>query len=392
MATLSFEIAVCLALFIVVYTYLLYPFVLFGIYCVVQTWRDLRYVISRRDRRVRDREADLPAVTLVVAAYNEEHRLEAKLKNLGELAYPADRLKALFVSDGSTDRTNEILRAVTDPRVRALFVEPRQGKVNALNCAVEAADTEVLLFSDAATLLDRDAVRKLVRHLSDPKVGAACGALRFEGTAESQQTEGKFWGFESVLRLMEARLGATLTASGALYALRRCCYEPLPARTMIEDFLIPMNARKKGYSVVYDPEATALEFAADSVQGEFTRRVRLAVGSFRALPELLKIPMNVMTAFAFVSHKLLRWLVPFLLIVLLVGSGVLWSHLAFRALFIAQALFYLWALLGYIGREKLRRVRYALVGYFVLAMNLAFIVGFYRFLFREEEATWQRVN
>jgi cellulose synthase/poly-beta-1,6-N-acetylglucosamine synthase-like glycosyltransferase len=219
-----------------------------------------------------------------------------------------------------------------------------------------------------------------------------CGAVEFKGSAESRQTEALYWKYESALRLMEGRLGATLTASGAFYALRRECYRPPSTHTLIEDFVIPMNARNLGYRVLYDPEAVAVDFAADSVAGEFARRVRLAMGSFRALPQLIHARMSGFTFIAFVSHKLLRWMVPFLLIGLLASSLLAASDRFCRLCLIGQLIFYLWGAAGLVFRNRLRRIRYALVAYFVLAMNMAFLVGFVRSLTNRQESTWQRVS
>jgi cellulose synthase/poly-beta-1,6-N-acetylglucosamine synthase-like glycosyltransferase len=235
-------------------------------------------------------------------------------------------------------------------------------------------------------------LQKLIRHFSQSGVGAVCGALKFRGSAESQQTEGVYWGYESMLRLMESRLGATLTASGAIYALRRECYRPLPADSVIEDFVIPMNARKLGYGVLYDPEAIGMEFAAESIKGEFRRRVRLAIGSFRNLPEFLRVPLPRFTRIAFFSHKVLRWMVPFLLIGVLLSNAFLLRELPYRITAVSQLLFYVWAALGLVLHRQMQKLRFGLVGYFLLAMNLAFLVGFIRFLSGKTEATWERVG
>ncbi len=379
---------------LVAHTYLFYPALLLVSYCGVQLRRDLSYLAGRRNRRVgRLPAAELPAVSMVVAAYNEGECIAEKLQNCSQLAYPADKLEIIIVSDGSTDATNDWLSACQDPRIRPILLTERKGKWNALNTGVAAARHEVLLFSDASTLLRRDAVEKLARHFNHPGAGVVCGALHFRGTAESQQTEGIYWQWESMLRLMESRLGATLTASGALYALRKSCFPMLSASTLIEDFVVPMHARAQGYEVRYDPEATALETAASSVAGEFTRRVRLAIGSYRALGQLNRVRMPLFTRFSFYSHKVLRWVFPFLLIGILLSSAALaMSSPFFRLVLLLQVLFYGWAALGYALREKLRGIRYALVGYFLVAMNMAFLIGFVRCLRGRGEATWQRVS
>jgi cellulose synthase/poly-beta-1,6-N-acetylglucosamine synthase-like glycosyltransferase len=379
---------------LVIHTYVLYPLLLFLAYSTVQIKRDWRYLTGRRDRRRAPPPAEqLPAVSLVVAAYNEQARLLDKIRNVGELDYPPDKLEVIIASDGSTDQTNDILRSVSDAKIRVLLLPTRRGKPTALNHAIADARHDVVIFSDGATLFAPDAVKKLVRHFADPKVGVVCGALQFIGSSEFKQTEGLYWTYECMLRLMEARLGATLTASGAFFALRRACYRPLAPNTVIDDFVLPMEARRLGYRVVYDPEAVATDFAASSVEGEFVRRVRIAVGSFRALGELVRVPLDAFAFFAFVSHKILRWVLPFLLMGLLAMSGLLAAHHPVYALaFVAQVLFYFWAALGFVFRDRVRGVRYALVGYYLVAIHVAFLVGFFRFVSGRDEVAWHRVS
>ncbi len=381
------------SLLLVGYTYFFYPVILFIAYVLSQVRRDLQYLTRRSNRRTAAlAEEELPTVTMIVPAHNEQVCLPDKILNLRELDYPTEKLEVVFVSDGSNDHTNEILSSVEQPKVRAVLLPKRMGKANALNVAVSQARHEILIFSDASTLFAPEAVKNLARHFSDSRIGVVCGALEFQRTLESRQTEGVYWKYESMLRLMESRLGATLTASGALFALRRSAYCPLSSDTVIEDFVIPMNARSLGFKVLYDPEATAIEFAASSVAGEFTRRVRLAVGSFKALKGLLSVSLEGFTGVAFISHKLLRWVLPFLLLALLASNAFLLNRSLYQISFFGQLLFYLWAGVGFVFRSHMDRLRYARVGYFVLAMNLAFLVGFFRFLTGREGGIWQRVN
>jgi len=380
-------------LLLVMHTYLLYPAFLLVAGAAVQVARDWRYISTRKDRRSVAVASDaLPPVSLIIAAYNEQAYLPDKLISIRALDYPRDRLEVIFVSDGSTDRTNAILQAVEDVNIRTVVLPQRGGKASALNHAVEQAKHQILVFSDAGTLFEAGTMRKLVRHFGDPRVGVVCGALEFQASTESRQTEGVYWAYECMLRLMEARLGATLTASGAIYAARRECYLPLPPGTLVEDLLVPMNARRTGHRVLYDPEAVAVDFAASSVAEEFTRRVRIATGSFQVLPQLASIPLGPMTAFAFVSHKVLRWILPLLLIGLFVTSAMLWSHPLYRAVLIAQGLFYTWAGLGFLFRERLQGVRYALLGYYLVAIHLAYLVGLARYATGCAAPTWQRAH
>jgi cellulose synthase/poly-beta-1,6-N-acetylglucosamine synthase-like glycosyltransferase len=382
---------ICLSL--VAYTYVLYPVLLFFLSSFIQAWRDWQYLVSRRERRRRaPATEELPAVSVIIPAYNEQAALLSKVNNLREIDYPAEKIQVIFVSDGSTDETNDILRAAAGPGIETIFLPSRGGKSNALNQGVASARHDILVFSDAATLFAPDALRQLVRHFSDRTVGVVCGALQFVGSTESQQTEGVYWRYESMLRLMEARLDATLTASGAIYAIRRACYPALAPDVMIEDFVIPMNARKLGYRVLYDPEARATDFAAPSVSGEFTRRVRVAVGSFRALRQLSWTLVDPVTAFAFFSHKVLRWILPFLLIGLLASSGALWAHEPYRTIFLAQVLFYVWGALGFLLRHRVQRTRYALIAYYLLAIHMAFLVGFVRCVTGRHEDVWHHTS
>jgi cellulose synthase/poly-beta-1,6-N-acetylglucosamine synthase-like glycosyltransferase len=368
---------------LVVYTYALYPGVLFMVSRIARLWRGAP---------VGTETGPLPAVSMIIPAHNEERHLPEKLDNLGGLEYPKDRLEILFVSDGSTDGTNEILARAAEGTITVLVLPVRGGKSSALNQAVGRARHDILVFSDAATLFAPDAVHKLVRHFADPRVGVVCGALQFRASAESRQTEGLYWRYESWLRLMESQIGVTLTASGAIYALRRQCFVPLSADSLVEDLVVPMNARRLGFRVLYDPEARGTDFAASTVAGEFARRVRIATGSFRALSGLLRGPLDAVTAFAFVSHKLLRWTLPFLLIAMLVTSAALLESPLYRTLFGLQLMFYGWGLVGYLFRRRIGGIRFALVGYYLLAIHLAFLVGFVRFLSGRRESEWRQVH
>ncbi|HZR66122.1 MAG TPA: glycosyltransferase family 2 protein [Terriglobales bacterium] len=378
---------------LVVYPYFLYPVVLFLAYSVTQAWRDLKYLRATRDRRTETPSpGEMPGVSIIIPAYNEEKVLTQKIENLRELDFPRQRVQVIFVSDGSSDGTNEILQASAGGNFECLLLSERKGKANALNQAVMRAKNEILVFCDASTLFERDAINKLVRHFADPDVGAVCGAVRYHAGSDAQQTEGAYWKYESALRLMEARLGAILNASGAIYALRRECFSPVPQNTIIEDFVIPIRARRLGFSVLYDPEAVAIEFPASTVSGEFTRRVRLAVGSFRALKDVVRVPLRGFTPFALISHKLLRWLVPFFALSLLASNVVLARAPFYRAALATQILFYFWAGLGFFFYQHMRRVRYGLVPYFLFAMHLAFLVGFVRCVMRSDRAVWQKVT
>jgi cellulose synthase/poly-beta-1,6-N-acetylglucosamine synthase-like glycosyltransferase len=376
---------------LIAYTYFIYPLILLAFFSLAQVRRDLFYLLGRSNRRARLEKQNLPSVSIIMPAHNEEEHLPAKLENLKTLLYEDHKLEIIIVSDGSEDHTNEYLKQVSDPRIRVEILQERQGKPNALNHAVALSKGEILVFCDAATIFREDAIEMLVRHFANPKIGVVCGSLRFEASEESKQTEGVYWKYETMLRMMEARLGATLTASGALYAMRRNAFTPVPKSTVLEDLIIPMNARKLGFSVAYDPEAIGIEYAAATVAGEFTRRVRIAMGSFRSIAQLSAIPMDFFTILALVSHKFARWFVFLFALVLLASNICLLDQRFYQFAFLAQMTFYSAALFGYLFRGRDHGIRLAKLGYFLVAMNWAFVVGLYRCLAGRDGVKWQKV-
>jgi len=343
-------------------------------------------------------------ISVVVAAHNEEADLPGLIESLRRSDYPSGLIEIIVVSDGSTDRTNPYLQSLDLPNLQLVLLPRQQGKANALNQGVARARHQLLLLTDASTRLQPDTIACLARHFADPRVGVVCGALRFLHHPGSRHTEGAYWSYECLLRLMEGRLGATLTASGALYALRKSCFPPLRATAWIEDFLVPMHARHEGYRVLYDPDAWATEIPAPSVAGEFKRRARLAVGSFRCLGTLLRTRLDALTRWAFISHKLLRWCVPFLMLAALLSNAALAAAAArfepYRALLLLQLLLYALALAGGARLRRAQRLRRAgsrasqfVQGlYFFLAMNAAFLWGFFLFLFDRGHTAWQQVR
>ncbi|HVB99609.1 MAG TPA: glycosyltransferase family 2 protein [Candidatus Dormibacteraeota bacterium] len=378
----------------IAYTYAVYPVALSAVCRITRLFgKNRRFPTAPAGGDASPSAKDLPRVSLIVPAFNEENHLADKLRNIDEIDYPSDRFECVFVSDGSTDGTDRILAGNERPGFRFLRLPARQGKPTALNLAVADAHGDILVFSDAATMFEPGAVRKLVRHFADARVGVVCGSLEFVRSSESAATEGVYWRYETELREMEAQIGATLTASGAIYAARRSCYRPLAPSAILDDFLVPMNARRLGYRVEYDPEARAQDSAPASVKGEFARRVRLAAGSFRSLGTLTRGALSGPAVFwSFLSHKALRWLAPVFMIGLLVSSFTLRQQPFYGLMLTFQGAFCLWALTGWAYCKKLETVRFALVGYFLMAMNLAFLVGLARCLVGGQQVTWTRVR
>lgn len=335
---------------------------------------------------------DLPRVTLVVAAHNEEAVIARKLENSLALEYPPELLEIVIGSDGSTDGTDALVRACTDPRVR-LDTAPRAGKVGVLNRTIPKARGEIVLLSDANTHLEPDALRQLVPHFDDPAVGAVCGRLRLYNPSRGAFEESAYWAYESAIKREEGLRGALIGANGGLYALRRALFSPLPPDTIVDDFVIPLRILEQGRAVVYEARAVALEETTEDYGREFGRRARIAAGNFQALtraPRLL-LPSAGFAAFAFWSHKVIRWCAPLLMALclltnlLLLGAGGLYV-----LLLLLQLAFYGLAAVGHRHGIPASLGRLVSVPYYFVSMNVAIAVGFLRFLKGTQKATWER--
>lgn len=376
----------------VFHTYVFYPLVLIAWEAGRGALADLRYVGGKRDRRRPSEPLALPSVSLVVAAYNEADVIGSKVENSLALDYPAERMEIVIGSDGSDDGTDAIVAACTDKRVRLAGSTQRTGKVGVLNRTIPTASGEIVVLSDANTMIDRAAIRKLVRHFADPKVGCVCGRLRLYNPKQSDYEESAYWVYESFLKLHEGKRGAVMGANGGIYAIRKSLFTQLPPNTIVDDFVIAMCCLQKGFKVVYDPEALAIEETTEDYAKERIRRVRIAAGNFQSLGLVgdLLHPRFGFAAFAFFSHKLLRWLVPFLLAFLLLANITLLHRPFFQATLAAQLLFYWLAVIGYAVRLPGPIGKLASIARYFVEMNLGMAQGFVRYVRRTQKATWQR--
>jgi cellulose synthase/poly-beta-1,6-N-acetylglucosamine synthase-like glycosyltransferase len=369
-----------------------------------------------RPREIR-RRPGTPTVSMIIAAYNEERHLAAKLENSLALDYPPGKLEVIVASDGSTDRTDEIASAYalrsrdgvagsTSRRRRAARVflhrQPaRMGKTAAQNAAVERARGEILLFSDATTHYRRDALRKLLPSFADPTVGCVAGRLIYRDRADSSVGGGAraYWGYETFLKRCESRLGSLIGVSGCLYAVRRSCYVPLAADSC-SDFVIATMMVAQGLRAVYEPEAICIEETNQRTDQEFRMRVRIVTRTLRDLwryRSMLNPFCRGFFAVQLLSHKVLRYLAPLFLIALLIASILLAPQSAFfSAALVAQVGFYALAALNRGtggGVRPQSRVRglprlAALPHYFVLA-NLASLIGLWNFARGERCTCWE---
>jgi cellulose synthase/poly-beta-1,6-N-acetylglucosamine synthase-like glycosyltransferase len=350
-----------------------------------------------RPREVRKRDGWTPSVSVVITAYNEERDLAAKLENTLALDYPPDRLEIIVASDCSNDRTDDIARAYGARGVRLHRQQERLGKTAAQNAAVEQARGEIILFSDATTLYEPDVLRVMMPSFADESVGCVAGRLIYVDPAASSVGKGarSYWGYESFLKRHESRVCSLIGASGCLYAVRRAAYVPL-YNEACSDFIIATKMVEQNLRAVYEPDAVCTEETNRRADKELKMRVRVITQTFTDLwrhRALLNPLRGGFYSVQLLSHKVMRYLAPVFLLLVLVASLALWRTSVFYALAaLAQVCFYAAALLSWLlERVGLRFRPLALPQYFVLA-NLASLLAFYKFLRGERYARWEPIR
>lgn len=330
----------------------------------------------------------LPGVTFIVAAYNEAACIRDKIANCRSLDYPADRVEWLFVTDGSTDETPSIVGAAAG--FRLLHDPARGGKSAALNRAVAAASHDIIICSDANTVLKVDALRLIARHYADPKVGGVAGEKKVVSVTDAAvgKGEGAYWKYESALKRIDSGFYSVVGAAGELFSFRKSLYEPVDKSIILDDFVISMRIAAKGYRILYEPGAVAAETPSFSMEDESKRKVRIAAGGFQSVA-LLRGAVNPWKYprlyYLYVSHRVLRWVAsPFCLIIALIAGAVLWWNdpdPVYTWLFGAQAAFYALAVIP-MKAGRLPR-------YFVF-MNLSVIQGFVRWMRGGQPGAWEK--
>ncbi len=345
----------------------------------------------------------LPEVTFVVCAYNEENWIGHKIENSLLLDYPRDRVRFVFVTDGSNDATPNLVSQYPYPmdvRWELLHEPERRGKIAAFQRAMQFITTPLVVSTDANTLVNAEALRRLVGHFADPQVGAVAGEKRIslgEKDAASSAGEGIYWRYESTLKRWDAQLWSVVGAAGELFAFRREAYEDVPTDTIVEDFYLTMRIAQKGYRVQYEPNAYAVETSSASVREELKRKVRIAAGSWQAVVRLLPL-LNIFRygtlSFQYLSHRVLRWtLAPALLPVMLAANFYLARESHFYAGVLGlQLLFYGAALAGYLLEQRKLRFKALFVPYYFCVMNYAQYAGLLRYLRGQQSVLWERVE
>lgn len=391
----SLKVIFWIALFIIFYSYLGYGILLFAI---IKVRRALG--LGKPFEGNEDYE---PEVTLFVAAYNEKDYLDAKVSNSQSLNYPQNKVTQLWVTDGSDDGTPELLKKHSD--VRVLHEPARNGKIAAMNRGMKHVTTPIVIFSDGNTNLGKESIKEIVRLFRDPKVGCVSGEKRIyskDADSAAGAGEGMYWKYESQLKKWDAELYSVVGAAGELFAIRTELWQEVEKDTLLDDFMISLRVAMKGNTIQYNPEAYAIENASANVKEELKRKIRISAGGIQSVVRLRSL-LNVFKygtlSFQYISHRVLRWtLTPLLLLLLIPINFFLaqeegfFSVTVFNILFWCQVAFYAAALLGWFLENRQIRLKILFIPYYFFIMNLSIFLGFGRYLKGNQSVNWERAK
>lgn len=380
-----------ICLFIIFYAFIGYGMLLFVLVKLKRLFKG---------KPTKPNASNLPTCTLIVAAYNEEDFIEEKIKNTLALNYPANKLKVIFITDGSTDKTPDIIADYL--QIQLMHQAQRLGKMAAIHRAVASVDTEVIVFTDANTFLNTDALTNICRHYSNEKVGAVAGEKRVsvKETADATAGEGFYWKYESKLKTWDSELHSVVGAAGELFSVRTALYQYISTNAIIDDFMISMLIAKDGYKIVYEPEAYATETTSLNVKEELKRKIRIAAGGIQSIIWLrsLLLPFKTpLLSFQYISHRVLRWtIVPILMMVSLFMNMFIVTKGSvskiFLILLLSQIMFYLMAFVGWIMESKRIKLKLFFIPYYFSMMNYAVLRGIFRFVVGNQTGIWEKAK
>ena len=391
---LALKVLFWLCLFIVFYTYLGYGILL--------------YLIIRIKRLVKGRPAptpmpsdeELPTMTLMICAYNEQDVVAEKMENTRALDYPKDKFRVMWVTDGSNDRTNELLAAY--PEVDIVYSPERRGKTAALKHGLHEIKTQYVAFTDANTMINSGAMKEIARLFMDKTVGCVSGEKRVAARQKGEMAaegEGLYWRYESTLKKWDSELYSTMGAAGELYAMDPALCRDVPDNALLDDFMMSMYVVDEGHRIAYAPDAYALEYGSADIHEESKRKRRIAAGGLQSiwwLRKMLNPFRQPLVTFQYISHRVLRWSVtPIAMILLLIVNAVLVALGAgtfFTVVLILQLLFYLAALLGYILSERGHRNKLLYTAYYFVFMNLNVFRGMAYLRSHRNSGAWEKAK
>ncbi len=377
------------SLIFLLYIYFLYPLFLLAVAHLLR---------SRAVKPILPEEAVLPSISVLVIARNEADRIGAKVENLLALDYPADLMELVIASDGSTDETGSEVAEHGGRHVNCIKFRSPRGKPAVLNDVVPNLRGDIVVLMDARQRVGADVIKQLVGHFKAPEVGAVSGELIIEthGAEGSLTVQGMgaYWHLEKLIRKKEAVIDSSIGVTGALYAIRRELYQPIPEDTLLDDVLIPMNVVRQGFRVLFAPQAQAFDSASRLAGDEYRRKVRTIAGNFQLFrdhPWLLN-PFSNRLWLQTISHKLARLLGPPALLAIVVSNLLMLGHPLYQLLLVAQLFFYGAALAGHAGFRWKKAAWLTSIPFMFCLLNWTTVAGFIRFVRRSQPVTWQQAH
>ena len=395
MQMILIKILFWILVFIVFYSYLGYGILLFVIIRI-------KRLIGGKKKLVSEPLFE-PEVTLFVAAYNEKDFVKAKVQNSKDLDYPKEKMQQIWITDGSTDGTPEMLAIY--PEIQVYHKPERGGKIGAMNRGMQFVKTPIVIFSDGNTMLGKDSVREIVKLFQNPMTGCVSGEKRIltdEKETAAGAGEGIYWKYESLLKKWDAELFSVVGAAGELFAIRTELYQEVEQDTLLDDFIISLRIAQKGYTIQYNPNAYAIETASANVKEELKRKIRIAAGGIQSivrLKELLNPFRYGVLSFQYISHRVLRWSLapvslPFIFtinMIIAINQGIFSLNL-YSILFDLQVLFYIMALGGWYFENQKIKIKIFFIPYYFFIMNFAVYLGFIRYLKGNQSVNWERAK
>lgn len=378
------ELVFWFSVFIVVHSYLLYPVII--------------KIISLFFKQKENEESSKFTVSILISAYNEEKVIKERLNNITNLDYDFTNIEVLVGSDCSIDKTNQILSELKSvyPWLSVFLFEKRRGKVSVLNDLVKKTKNEILVFTDANTVFDRNSIKQLISHFNESFIGGVSGRLKLierEIDSKSKNEEKKYWEYETILKKLEGRCGVLIGANGGIFAIRRNLFKEIPLeRPVTDDLFISLLVLQQNFRFVYESNAIAYEEVAPKIIDEFKRKIRFGATNFHTLLYFknLLFNKNILLSYSLWTHKVIRWLTPLLLILIFLLNVALFNiNGLFQISLIIQLSFCFLSVLGFLLRRINIYVPPLLISFYFLITNVALLIGLFKFLSGKQTAFWQ---